>query len=91
MLVYSGLASDRAQFFFPNFWISLWLPAWGSEDSETQRCQDHTGGCDLTLLSSSGRQEVGQAGRRMTELVGERAAAGGCFYAVTQGRGRETC
>ena len=29
MLVYSGLASDRAQFFFPNFWISLWLPAWG--------------------------------------------------------------
>ena len=79
MLGHSHLASDRAQFCFPNFWISLWLPARGSEDSETQRCQDELGDCDLPLLSSSGRKEMGQAGCRMRELVGERAAAGGCF------------
>lgn len=33
--------------------------------------------CGLALLSSSGREELGQAGCRMREIVGERAAAGG--------------
>ena len=69
----------------------LWMPTWGSDDLETQRCLDESGGCGLASLFSSGREELGQEGCRMQELVGESPALAGGFCAVTQGRGRESC
>lgn len=82
-------ASDRAEVSFPASW-ALWLPAQGSNSSETQRCQDESEGCGFVFLSSSGREEVGQAGGRMRELVGERAQLGAASVLSLKAEG-ETC
>ena len=88
--VHGHLANDRAEFYFSTLWAPL-AASLGLRQSETQRWLDESGGCGLAFLSSSGREELGQEGCRIQELVGESPALAGGFCAVTQGRGRETC